>query len=53
MNILTEKGREVLIQAALRGHPTIIGTLHGKKGDCALGVPRLHFHDGQRADALK
>ena len=48
MTLLTEKGREVLIDAALRGHQQIRGSLHGrqglKEGDCALGVMHRHYH---------
>ena len=44
MNVLTEKSREVLVEAALRGHPQIKGQLHTDKGDCALGVLHRHYH---------
>jgi hypothetical protein len=44
MNMLTEKGREVLVEAALRGHPQSKGQLHSDTGDCALGVLHRHYH---------
>lgn len=50
---LTEKGVEVLREAALRGHPQVRGNYHGPDGDCVLGVFHIDMHQANRAEALQ
>ena len=50
---MNERGKEILIQAGLKGHPQARGILHDViEGECALGVLHLAVHGNSRRKAL-
>ena len=42
---MNDKAREVLVAAALRGHKQVQGDMHLNKGECAIGVLHLAYHN--------
>ena len=47
---MNDEARELLVKAALEGHPQIRGDYHdfSSGGDCALGIFHRAMHNGQQ-----
>ena len=48
---MNDAARELLVKAALAGHPQGIESWHSAQGDCAQGVLHLECHAGDRVAA--